>query len=113
MPGSIYKDPKTFSRLGGDIPLCRARLVTTMWDIAKDVGAAKKREMQLKGDFWRKLIDEGAVARRFDNSHKCAWEIVEDLISLGQNGEADQENHLTRKARACTKQSLLRTEELK
>ncbi|KAG8220499.1 P-loop containing nucleoside triphosphate hydrolase protein [Butyriboletus roseoflavus] len=89
MSGSAYKNLQMFGRLCGNIPLPRARLVTTMWDKAKDLAVAQNREAQLRNEFWWKLLNEGAVAKRFNNTQFCAWGIVRELTELekGKDGE--------------------------
>ena len=88
MSGSAYKNLQMFGRLCGNIPLQRTRLVTTMWDIAKDKALATQRENQLTGDFWRILMDGGAVAKRFYHTSASAWDIVEGLLSVeNKDGE--------------------------
>ena len=89
MSGSAYKNLQMFGRLCGDVSLPRTRLVTTMWDIAKDKALARDREDQLKreGDFWRTLIDGGAVAKRFDNAPASAWDIVESILRMGKDSD--------------------------
>lgn len=87
MPGSVYKNLQMFGRLCGNINLCRARLVTTMWDTAKDRAVAQSRETQLTSDFWRQLIHEGAIPRRFYNSPDSAWHIIDDLLRMGKDGD--------------------------
>lgn len=91
MSGSIYKDPHLLGRHSGNMPLSRARLVTTMWDKMRDKQAvAEIREKELIKDFWWPLINKGAATRRFDNTPASAWETITDL--LGPNGEAVQQN---------------------
>ncbi|KAI9573228.1 P-loop containing nucleoside triphosphate hydrolase protein [Boletus coccyginus] len=87
MSGSAYKNLQMFGRLCGNVPLPRTRLVTTMWDIVKDQAVATQRENQLKGDFWRMLIDGGATTLRFNNTHQSASGIVKDLLSMGKDGD--------------------------
>ena len=82
MSGSAYKNLQLFGRLCGNIPLHRARLVTTMWDMAKDYSVAERREKELVRDFWQQLIAEGAVAKRFYNTAPLALEIVHELIAM-------------------------------
>ena len=73
-----------------------------MWDNAKDKELATQRENQLTGDFWRILMDGGAAAKRFDNTPASAWDIVEGLLSMGNNGDelllqeelVEQQKHL-------------------
>ena len=87
MSGSVYKNLRMFGRLCGNVPLRRARLVTTMWDKAKDRVVAQNRETQLTSEFWRQLIDEGAVARRFYNTPASALDIVDDVLRMGKDGD--------------------------
>jgi len=87
MSGSVYKNLQMFGRLCGNAPLCRARLVTTMWDKVQDRVVAQHRETELTTEFWRQLINEGAVARRFYNTPASAWDIVDDvLVRVGKGG---------------------------
>ncbi|KAI5995154.1 P-loop containing nucleoside triphosphate hydrolase protein [Pisolithus albus] len=86
MSGSVCKNLDLFARLCGDKAASRVRLVTTMWDKAKNKELAESRVSQLEKDFWKELIDAGARHKRFEeNSAKGAWEIVDDLTG---NGEA-------------------------
>ena len=84
MSGSAYKNLQMFGRLCGDISLPRTCLVTTMWDIMKDKALASNREDQIKreGNFWRTLIDGGAIAKRFDNTSASAWDIVDGILRM-------------------------------
>ena len=53
-----------------------------MWDVAKDVSAAERREKELIADLWQPLIAEGAATGRFNNTASSAWQIVDELIAL-------------------------------
>ena len=74
-----------------------------MWDNAKDQALARNRENQLTGNFWRTLIDGGAIAQRFHNTSASAWDIVEGVLSMGKNSDAlllqeelvEQQKHLS------------------
>jgi hypothetical protein len=57
-----------------------------MWDIAKNKTVATQRESQLTSDFWRRLIDGGATSQRFHHTSASAWDIVEGLLCMGNNG---------------------------
>ena len=85
MSGSVHKNLQTFGRLCRGVPLDRVRLVTTMWDSVKDLEAAQERETKLTTKFWRELINEGALPRRFYNTLASAWDIVEDVLRMGLN----------------------------
>jgi hypothetical protein len=87
MSGSAYKNLQMFGRLCGNVSLRRTRLVTTMWDITKDKAVATQRESQLTGDFWRVLMDGGAISQRFHHTSASAWDIVDGLLRMGNNGD--------------------------
>ena len=80
--GAAWKNLEMFNRICGNIPLPRARLVTTMWDMAKDLSVAERREGETITNYWRPLIAEGAVAKRFNNTASSAWQIVDELVVL-------------------------------
>ena len=80
MSGSAFKNLQVFGRLCGDTPLHRARLVTTMWDTAKNYSVAERREAELVNEFWEPLIYEGASNARFNNTKDSASRIVDELI---------------------------------
>ncbi|KAI6025261.1 hypothetical protein PISMIDRAFT_55713, partial [Pisolithus microcarpus 441] len=80
MSGSVCKNLDMFARLCGDRAAGGVRLVTTMWDRAKNRELAENRVSQLEQNFWRPLIDAGARHERFEeNSPRRAWEIINDL----------------------------------
>jgi len=88
MSGSVYKNLQMFGRLCGDLPLRRVRLVTTMWDTARDLRAAEQREKELEDDFWKDLLSgNGAKMRRFDNTCDSAEDIKNELLALGKDGD--------------------------
>ncbi|KIO01137.1 hypothetical protein M404DRAFT_743240 [Pisolithus tinctorius Marx 270] len=84
MSGSVCKNLDMFSRLCGDKAAERVRLVTTMWDKAKDKNLVESRVSQLETNFWKPLIDAGARHERFNNSSGSAWEIVRGLTGDGE-----------------------------
>ncbi|KAF8131990.1 P-loop containing nucleoside triphosphate hydrolase protein [Boletus edulis] len=86
---SAHRNLQMFGRLCGNVPLPRTRLITTMWDQAKDQAATLRRETQLKDDFWRALIQGGARAHKFHNTAESAQEIVGSLLRMGniEDGE--------------------------
>ena len=86
MSDSVYKNIQIIGRLCGNVPLRWARLVTTMWDKANDREVAQNRETQLITEFWRQLIDEGAIAKRFYNTPASAGDIVDDVLRMGKDG---------------------------
>jgi len=83
MAGSPYKNLRMFANLCGDDMLGNVVLVTTMWSNVKpEVGA--ERERQLQQEFWKPMIDQGSVVKRFDCTYKRAWDIVNVLIGRAQ-----------------------------
>ena len=85
MSGAAWKNLEMFSRICGNIPLQRARLVTTMWDMAANrpgLAVAESREREIIAHFWQPLIAEGAVVKRFNNMASSAWQIVDELMAL-------------------------------
>ena len=88
MSGSAYKNLQLFGRLCGDAPLPRVRLVTTMWDSARDHSVGERREKELKSDFWKPLIDGGASTAQFKNTEQSAWDIVSNLARNEDLGPA-------------------------
>ena len=93
MSGSTYKNLQIFGLLCGNVPLHRARLVTTWWDAAKDYSVAEGRERELMRDFWQPLISEGASTSRFNNTRASALQIVDELVGAtgGKDGLLLQE----------------------
>ncbi|KAI6146561.1 P-loop containing nucleoside triphosphate hydrolase protein [Pisolithus thermaeus] len=65
-------------RMCGNEAADRVRLVTTMWDEV-DESEAVEMEETLKGTQWQSFIQAGAQPRRFVNTPKSAWDIVESL----------------------------------
>ncbi|KAI5995156.1 P-loop containing nucleoside triphosphate hydrolase protein [Pisolithus albus] len=85
MSGSVCKNLDMFAKLCGDKAAGGVRLVTTMWDKAKNKELAESRVSQLEGNFWRALIDAGARHKRLEvNSPRCAWGIIDDLTGAGE-----------------------------
>lgn len=81
---SVCRNLKIFSRLCGRRAAGGVRLVTTMWGNVKNKEIAKNRVSQLETHLWKSLIDAGARHKRFKNSSRCAWEVIEDLTKGGE-----------------------------
>ncbi|KAG6330143.1 hypothetical protein ID866_8947 [Astraeus odoratus] len=99
MSGSVCKNLDLFAKMCGDKAAKRVRMVTTMWDNAVNQTIAKTREKQLEKDFWRPLLDAGAQHKRFQNTFKDAWDIVDELVGerevlLLQEELVDASRHL-------------------
>lgn len=79
MYGSAQKNLQLLTKICGDKFLRHVHLCTTMWShIDKEIGDS--REEQLKSEFWKDLIDKGAMVERFDGSHESAIAIIDNLL---------------------------------
>jgi hypothetical protein len=79
MYGSAQKNLQLLLKICGDQFLRHVHLCTTMWShIDKEIGDS--REEQLKSEFWKDLIDKGAMVERFDGSHESAIAIIDNLL---------------------------------
>ncbi|KAK4182193.1 hypothetical protein QBC35DRAFT_445564 [Podospora australis] len=58
-------------------------LVTTMWYVMRGdlEGQGMRREGELMNDYWRPLIDKGAIVSRFSGSPESAFSIVSKLAA--------------------------------
>lgn len=81
----MCKNRDMIARLCGDKAAGGMRLVTTMWDKTRNGEIVERRALQLEQHFWRPLIEAGARHKRFeDNSPRCAWGIIKDLMGGGE-----------------------------
>jgi len=76
MSGSAMKNLRIFSNLCGRDAMPNVVIVTTMWSKV-DVNDGIEREKVLKQEVWKPLLNSGCRVERFDNTHKSAWDIVE------------------------------------
>ncbi|KAF8557839.1 P-loop containing nucleoside triphosphate hydrolase protein [Imleria badia] len=84
MSSSAVQSLQMFGLLCADIPPRRTLLVTTMRDQV-DPAVAAQRETELTSEFWQKLIKGGTTARKFNNTPASAWEIVDDILRMGND----------------------------
>lgn len=76
MAGTPLKNLRMFRELCGKKALENIILVTTMWDeVDEHVGAA--REKELRGKYWKAMIDQGSATARYHGTSESAWDIVE------------------------------------
>ncbi|KAJ3516334.1 hypothetical protein NLJ89_g1187 [Agrocybe chaxingu] len=69
-----------FSRIFGHDAIGKMILVTTNWE-ASVSGALERREMEMKSDHWKNLLENGAAVRRFHPiSLSSAWDIIDTLL---------------------------------
>jgi len=78
-----------FAELCGDKCARNVMFVTTMWDKAKDMAAAEKKEAALKERYWHSMIYHGASVGRFHISGPDSpWELVDKMTQRNQLGQA-------------------------
>lgn len=71
--------------------LSNIALVTTMWsEIPNSSDVGERRERELKNDHWRDLLRMGCQYKRFDDSHKSAWSIINMIAVQDSSGVATE-----------------------
>ncbi len=80
--GSAQGILSIFRQLVGDHALGNVVLVTTQWSrlTEKDTQAALAREQQLRGQYWRDMLDKNSMTMRFEDSKASAESIIALLI---------------------------------
>lgn len=84
MTRSALTNIKTFRAMAGKGLVAKnIRFVTTMWDEAEDaknsqqrLEVCEQREAQLKADYWKDIVADGATLERFNNQHESAKRIL-------------------------------------
>ncbi|KAF7974375.1 hypothetical protein HWV62_12346 [Athelia sp. TMB] len=88
MSASALRNSDMFRHLCGDAGLENVILVTTMWDdVSGQAGASQdgyldileRREAELRGLFWRSMVDHGSQTARFHHTHESAWDVLGQL----------------------------------
>jgi hypothetical protein len=80
MAGTPLKNLRMFRELCGRQALENIILVTTMWDeVDEDVGS--QREKELRGKYWKPMIDHGSATARYNGTSESAWDIVEHFTT--------------------------------
>ncbi|KAH7923800.1 hypothetical protein BV22DRAFT_1035939 [Leucogyrophana mollusca] len=70
-----------FEKLCGNEGIGGVILATTKWENLPDgIAGGAKYEDQLKGIFWREMVERGSQVARFDGSQSSAREIVDRII---------------------------------
>jgi len=72
-------------------------LVTTAWD-EEDEPTGNSRVEQLKGGYWKPMIDQGSRIERFKRSRESAFTLIRPFI--------DQANQRLKRARALEREKL-------
>jgi hypothetical protein len=80
MHGSSIKNYAMFTKLCGNGAMKHVILVTTKW-ARVELHEGERREEQLKAEFWKGMIDKGAVTARFVETRDSAWSIVDQLLA--------------------------------
>ena len=89
MSGTPHRNLHTFRELCGDKFARNVVFLTTMWDKARNLDEAGKREAGLKERYWGVMIHHGATVGRFyKDNPKSAWAIVDNVIQRRQLGQA-------------------------
>jgi hypothetical protein len=84
MAGTPLKNLHMFANLCGDDAVRNVILTTTMWSRVKaDVGS--QREKELRGKYWKTMLDLGSGTHRFLNTHESAWSIINVFLQKVQN----------------------------
>ena len=86
----MRKDLAIFRKLCGDEALKNVVLGTTKWDDVKlDVG--QQREIQLRNNFWKEMIQHGSVIMQV---HDSAWNVVDHILENKTIGSVLIQNEL-------------------
>ena len=89
MAGTPLRNLQMFAELCGDKFARNVVFLTTMWDKARSLRVAEKREVGLKERYWNAVIHHGATVNRFYmDDPRSAWTIVDNVIQRHQLGEA-------------------------
>ena len=73
-----------FANLCGDDAVRNVILTTTMWSRVKaDVGSQRERE--LRGKYWKPMLELGSGTHRFLDTHESAWSIINVFREKDQN----------------------------
>jgi hypothetical protein len=89
--GTPHRNLRLFGELCGDKSARNVVLLTTMWDKARNVKEAEKREAGLKERPWCIMIHHGATVGRFyvnGSGSESPWLIVDGVIQRHQLGQA-------------------------
>ena len=74
-----------FEKLCGKNALENVIITTTMWDkVDEQIGV--QREKELKGVYWKPMINQGSRALRYFNTYESAWAILDGIV--GHNRHA-------------------------
>ena len=84
MAGTPLKNLNMFANLCGDDAVRNVILTTTMWSrVQADVGF--RREKELRGKYWKTMLDLGSGTHRFLDTYESAWSIINVFLKKDQN----------------------------
>jgi len=78
MAGSPLKNLQMFASICGPQAMPSVVLGTTMWSEV-DEQTGMRREMELKTNFWKDMIDQGCRVMRLRDSYESAWDMIGKL----------------------------------
>jgi len=78
-----YRAKEIFYDICGGDAMRNVILCTSQWDKLMDKAEGERRESQLLGEFWKKMIDDNARTARHNNTRESAGRILE--LILGSN----------------------------
>ena len=83
MKGTTLRNLKMFRQLCGEKALETVILGTTNWgEVDESVG--KRREDQLRGNFWKEMIESGSEMRRFLNTQESAQAFLNRILDKNE-----------------------------
>jgi hypothetical protein len=85
--GTPLENLRLFEKLCGKHMFGNIILTTTMWDrIDDEIG--QEREKELRGQYWRSMIELGSTTVRYRNTRDSAREILDRVLQGGLNRHA-------------------------
>jgi hypothetical protein len=79
MAGTPLSNLRVFQKLCGANALRNVILTTTMWDEVQ-IEEGDRREKELRGKYWKTMIDRGSTVARYLNTTESAWDIVMPIL---------------------------------
>ncbi|KAG8801126.1 Translocase of chloroplast [Serendipita sp. 398] len=93
MDSAQLKNLELFAGMCDARTMSRVVLVTTMWKLM-DPLRGRLAEKELKGDFWKKLIQQGCSVERFDDSSESVARIITGFSRTTHISGVDQEGKI-------------------
>ena len=83
--GTPLKNLRMFEKLCGKNAFGNIILTTTMWDNIDDA-TGQEREKELRGLYWKSMIELGSTTVRYRNTRDSACEILGNILRGGHDG---------------------------